>query len=94
MLLESRGEYAQAQALYEEIRQINPVNHLAWKRSIKCQEKLEGTNAAMKSLIEYVQHFSADVEAWQEMARLYQEENMYDLPQNDLSHKIAHTLTT
>ena len=70
-VLEAKGEWGKADALYQEILKENEADQGAWKRRVAvCKGKGDLAGAA-KLLKQYLKVFMADAEAWEEAADVY-----------------------
>eukprot|EP00808_Paulinella_micropora_P002805 g75771.t1 len=75
-LLEARGyeaeeKYSKAQKIYDAILKDDPANAAARKGNVCLQKARGNTTEAIKLLVEYLEVFTSDTEAWQELTDLY-----------------------
>lgn len=107
MLLEASSKYDAALAVYDEILEKAPTEQRVFKRKAALERSRGQLDAATKVLVEYLDTFMADTEAWLELAELYMlqrmykqaafcfEEAMLHTPQNSTVHvKLAECLYT
>lgn len=71
MLLEQRGEFAKALALYDELLEANPANALVLKRKIAVLKAQKKTMDVITALNEYLRTFGTDQAAWTELGETY-----------------------
>jgi len=77
LLREAQGKWKEAEAVYQSILEDDPVNSAAMKRQIAIRKALGDNTLAIKLLNEYLKIFMSDTDAWQELAELYLEQQMY-----------------
>jgi len=71
MIYEAEGDWAGARQFYKPLTQTNPTNQFLLKRRI-CVEKAAGRIAqAISLLTQYLELFSIDVDAWEELGELH-----------------------
>ncbi|KAJ0397016.1 hypothetical protein P43SY_003960 [Pythium insidiosum] len=68
---EQRGEYAKAEAIYEEVLKNNPANALMMKRRIAALKGQKKTHDVIAALNEYLRSFATDQAAWMELAETH-----------------------
>ncbi|KAI9204338.1 uncharacterized protein BJ171DRAFT_505526 [Polychytrium aggregatum] len=76
-IYESTGNFEQALKTYEAILEADETYVAAHKRIAALAKAQNQNQNAIKSLIQYLDTFSADVEAWVELAALYTVEGMF-----------------
>eukprot|EP00735_Rhodelphis_limneticus_P000987 TRINITY_DN11531_c0_g1::TRINITY_DN11531_c0_g1_i1::g.22040::m.22040 TRINITY_DN11531_c0_g1::TRINITY_DN11531_c0_g1_i1::g.22040 ORF type:complete len:317 (+),score=62.37,sp/Q6TGY8/EMC2_DANRE/42.31/7e-62,TPR_14/PF13428.1/1.4e+02,TPR_14/PF13428.1/7.1e+02,TPR_14/PF13428.1/5.8,TPR_14/PF13428.1/0.0074,TPR_19/PF14559.1/4.1e+02,TPR_19/PF14559.1/51,TPR_19/PF14559.1/0.00014,TPR_19/PF14559.1/1.4e+04,TPR_16/PF13432.1/38,TPR_16/PF13432.1/3.5e+03,TPR_16/PF13432.1/0.015,TPR_16/PF13432.1/1.1,TPR_6/PF13174.1/1.1e+0 len=64
-------DYQGAKTIYDEILKDDPLNQVILKRKVVLQKAQGRTSEAIAELNEYLQTYSADLSAWQELADLY-----------------------
>ena len=77
MALEARGEWDAAEAVYDGILAKAPSHEGARKRKIAILRSRGKTAAAASALVEYLDTFQADADAWLELADVYTSLGMY-----------------
>jgi Flp pilus assembly protein TadD len=76
---EARGDYKDAVDIYDEILRGDPVNSYCLKRKAAVLRSLGRLEEARKQLNDYVQVYSSDAAAWQELCELYIVEESLEL---------------
>ncbi|KDQ62320.1 hypothetical protein JAAARDRAFT_149119 [Jaapia argillacea MUCL 33604] len=71
---------------YEELLDADPVNAAFWKRKISVLRRMGKIERAVEALVEYLDTFYTDVEAWAELADIYSSCNQYTSAMQSLSH--------
>lgn len=71
MMWESKGEYDLAAAEYDAILADDPSNLLTLKRQVAISRSRGKLGEAVKKLIEYLQTFCSDTEAWLMLQEIY-----------------------
>ncbi|KAG7383492.1 ER membrane complex subunit 2 [Phytophthora boehmeriae] len=71
MLLEQRGEFPKALALYDELLEANPANALVLKRKIAVLKAQKKTADVVTALNEFLRSFGTDLAAWTELGETY-----------------------
>jgi len=74
---EAQGKWKDAEAIYKSILEDDPINSGAMKRQIAIRKAIGDNTLAIKLLNEYLKIFMADTDAWQELAELYLEQQMF-----------------
>jgi len=74
---ESQGKWKEAEEIYKTILEEDPVNSAAMKRQIAIRKVLGDRTTAIKLLNEYLKIFMGDTDAWQELADLYLDQQMF-----------------
>ncbi|KAF6257393.1 hypothetical protein COO60DRAFT_1234897 [Scenedesmus sp. NREL 46B-D3] len=77
MYYQAVGKPAQAQQLYEEILQDQPHDATIPKQLVVLHREAGQLTEAINVLVTYLQHYSNDREAWEELADCYLEAGMY-----------------
>ncbi|XP_002130572.2 ER membrane protein complex subunit 2-like [Ciona intestinalis] len=78
MELEAKGQFDEAMEVYKELEKEDPTNAAIRKRKIVILKAKGCYGDAIKSLVQYLQTFMADHDAWLELAELYIKYNDYD----------------
>eukprot|EP00004_Rigifila_ramosa_P022469 TRINITY_DN6134_c0_g1_i1.p1 TRINITY_DN6134_c0_g1~~TRINITY_DN6134_c0_g1_i1.p1 ORF type:complete len:192 (-),score=47.83 TRINITY_DN6134_c0_g1_i1:3-578(-) len=98
MFIESFGKPADAEELYVRLLKKDPSDVLSMKRRVALRKAQNDVPGAVKLLVEFLNDFMGDSDAWQELADLYLlinmpkqalfclEEVMLSSPQNYLLH--------
>uniref|UniRef100_A0A383WLN9 ER membrane protein complex subunit 2 n=1 Tax=Tetradesmus obliquus TaxID=3088 RepID=A0A383WLN9_TETOB len=77
MYYQAAGKPAQAQQLYEELLSEQPHNDVIPKQLVVLHREAGALSEAISVLVTYLQHYSNDREAWEELADCYLEAGMY-----------------
>lgn len=77
MAHEARGEYDKAADIYNDMKLADPGNVGIRKRQIALEKSRGNTMGAIEQLNEYLTVFQTDMEAWQELAELAIEAQLY-----------------
>ena len=77
MCLEAQGDHDAALKAYDAILERSPAEQRAMKRRASCLRAAGRPEAAVDALVEYLDTFMADVDAWEALAGLYTELRMY-----------------
>ncbi|KAF6252017.1 hypothetical protein COO60DRAFT_1555421 [Scenedesmus sp. NREL 46B-D3] len=80
MYYQAVGKPAQAQQLYEEILQDQPHDATIPKQLVVLHREAGQLTEAINVLVTYLQHYSNDREAWEELADCYLEVSCLSLP--------------
>ncbi|KAK3014082.1 hypothetical protein RJ639_008214 [Escallonia herrerae] len=77
MLLEAKGSWAEAEKAYLSLLEDNPLDQVILKRRVALTKAQGNISGAIQRLIEYLEVFMADHEAWRELAEIYVSLQMY-----------------
>lgn len=77
LLKEAEGDFDKAVEIYETALEQDETNVLIHKRLVAVAATQGKRTEAIERLVEYVDTYMQDVEAWTELASLYLAENMY-----------------
>ncbi|CAA6667033.1 unnamed protein product [Spirodela intermedia] len=77
MLSEAKGEFAEAERVYEQILEKNPLDQAIQKRKVAMAKARGDLSAAVELLNKYLEIFMADYDAWRELAEIYVSQQMY-----------------
>ncbi|MEW5300729.1 MAG: hypothetical protein WDW36_003639 [Sanguina aurantia] len=76
MCFEARGEFEVAEKLYREMLTDDPASEVIGKRLVALERSRGNLLSAIDVLKKYVDVFSNDKEAWEELAEMYLEVNL------------------
>jgi len=74
---EALGKFKEAEQIYKSILESDPTNMAAMKRQIAIRKAIGDITSTIKLLNEYLKIFMGDADAWQELADLYLDQQMY-----------------
>ncbi|KAG0453195.1 hypothetical protein HPP92_025859 [Vanilla planifolia] len=77
MLLEAKGEWADAEKAYTCLLEENPLDQVIHKRKVAMAKAQGNPSAAVEYLNKYLSTFMADHDAWRELAEIYVGLQMY-----------------
>eukprot|EP01104_Vermistella_antarctica_P002646 TRINITY_DN12861_c0_g1_i1.p1 TRINITY_DN12861_c0_g1~~TRINITY_DN12861_c0_g1_i1.p1 ORF type:complete len:302 (-),score=33.84 TRINITY_DN12861_c0_g1_i1:29-934(-) len=77
MYLEASGAWDKAEMAYNELVDSDPTNVMAWKRLICVSRSRGDILGAITRLVEYLEVFMSDLNAWAELAELYMRVGKY-----------------
>jgi ER membrane protein complex subunit 2 len=83
MLMESEGRFKDAMQVYQQLLKDEDETLLQPRKRIICcllssQDSKPQHEEAVKQLVEHVETFSGDLEAWEMLADLYEQEKMFE----------------
>jgi tetratricopeptide (TPR) repeat protein len=78
MRLEAKGSYGKAEDTYKDILEKDPTDQISLKRLIAIEKANDKPERAITLLNKYLNVYMADVEAWQELADLYCNMQLYE----------------
>jgi len=78
MMMEAAGDFAEAEAIYNKILTEEPTDRFSMRRRICVwKSQKETKDRAIEELNDYLKIYMADKDAWQELAELYLEQQLY-----------------
>uniref|UniRef100_A0A1D1YMF3 ER membrane protein complex subunit 2 n=1 Tax=Anthurium amnicola TaxID=1678845 RepID=A0A1D1YMF3_9ARAE len=77
MLLEAKGEWADAEKAYARLLEDNPLDQVIHKRKVSMAKAQGNIATAVEYLNKYLEIFMADYDAWRELADMYISQQMY-----------------
>ncbi|KAN0109533.1 hypothetical protein V8E52_009176 [Russula decolorans] len=91
ILKEANESPKAALRFYGELLEADPSNAAIWKRQISVLRKLGEIDRAVEELSKFVDTFYTDVEAWLELADIYNSRHQYTSALQSLSHVLVLT---